>query len=156
MYMPWCSSGTIIVSSVDSWPPCSEPVEVKTPAGLRSSAPFSHSALVPSRKILERRRHVAETGRAAEDQAAAFAQVVMRGEGRAGLRHGGLGCLGDGRNAGTVRRRGAGPGDGLDAADDLPGQFGRRAMPRVVEHQYFGHLLTSLIGGAGRTAAGGF
>ena len=21
-YMPWCSSGTIIVSSVDSWPPC--------------------------------------------------------------------------------------------------------------------------------------
>ena len=28
--MPWCSSGIIIDSSVDSWPPCRLPVDVNT------------------------------------------------------------------------------------------------------------------------------
>ena len=44
--------GNIIESSVDSWPPCSVWVEVKTPAGLPAKAPDIHSALVPSKKNL--------------------------------------------------------------------------------------------------------
>ena len=41
-----------MLSSVDSWPPCIDDAEVKTPAGLRSRPPLSHIALVPSRKYL--------------------------------------------------------------------------------------------------------
>ncbi|MNT53762.1 hypothetical protein D3C72_1908660 [compost metagenome] len=48
--MPWCSSGSIIDSSVVSWPPCRLPVAVNTQAGLPVSAPDSHWATVPSRK----------------------------------------------------------------------------------------------------------
>ena len=48
--MPWCSSGSIIDSSVDSWPPCSVLVEVNTAAGLPDSAPSAQSPAVPSRK----------------------------------------------------------------------------------------------------------
>ena len=48
--MPWCSSGSIIDSSVVSWPPCRLAVEVNTPAGLPIRPPDIHSALVPSRK----------------------------------------------------------------------------------------------------------
>jgi len=50
--MPWCSSGSIIDSSVLSWPPCWVEVEVNTPAGLPDSTPDIHSAAVPSRKYL--------------------------------------------------------------------------------------------------------
>src|SRR5690606_29350269 len=40
---PWCSSGSIIVSRVDSWPPCIVLVEVNTPAGLPTRVPLAHS-----------------------------------------------------------------------------------------------------------------
>jgi hypothetical protein len=48
--IPWCSSGIIIDSKVDSWPPCRLPVEVNTAAGLPASVPASQSAEVPSKK----------------------------------------------------------------------------------------------------------
>src|SRR5690554_7755722 len=48
--MPWCIKGNAMVSNVLSWPPCSEEVEVKTPAGLLINAPVNQSGLVPSRK----------------------------------------------------------------------------------------------------------
>ncbi len=48
--IPWCNSGNIIDSSVDSCPPCIEVVEVKTAAGLPASAPESHCADVESMK----------------------------------------------------------------------------------------------------------
>jgi len=41
---PWCSSGTSIVSRVDSWPPCMVAVEVNAAAGLPTSVPLAHSA----------------------------------------------------------------------------------------------------------------
>src|SRR5690606_16722809 len=49
---PWCNSGICIDSSVDSWPPCIEAVEVNTAAGLPTRVPFTHSAPRPSRKCL--------------------------------------------------------------------------------------------------------
>src|SRR3546814_15852842 len=49
---PWCSSGTVIVSSVDSWPPCIVEVEVNTAAGLPTSVPLAHCAPRPSMKCL--------------------------------------------------------------------------------------------------------
>jgi len=49
-YIPWCRSGSIIESSVASWPPCIVWVEVKTAAGLPASAPDTHRLDVQSRK----------------------------------------------------------------------------------------------------------
>src|ERR1035437_477848 len=48
--MPRWSKGTIIVSNVVSWPPWVEAMEVKTPSGLPSIWPFSHSCVVLSIK----------------------------------------------------------------------------------------------------------
>ena len=48
--MPWCSSGSIIDSSVDSWPPCWVLVEVNTPAGFPTRSPLAQLLPVPSRK----------------------------------------------------------------------------------------------------------
>ena len=48
--MPWCSKGTIIVSKVDSCPPCSELVEVKTLAGFPLKVPESQCDDVVSKK----------------------------------------------------------------------------------------------------------
>src|SRR3546814_13685276 len=45
---PWCSTGTIIVSSVDSWPPCIDEVEVTTSAGLQTSVQLAPGAQRPS------------------------------------------------------------------------------------------------------------
>ncbi len=50
--MPWCRSGTAIVRSVVSWPPCNEPVEANVPKGLPIRVPRSHSPSVLSRKCL--------------------------------------------------------------------------------------------------------
>ena len=50
--MPWCSSGSAIVSKVDSCPPCMVLVEVNSAAGLPASVPLAHSAPVLSRKCL--------------------------------------------------------------------------------------------------------
>src|SRR5512145_1714293 len=107
--MPWCSNGIIMVSSVDSWPPCIELVEPKTPAGLRSSAPFSHRELVPSRKylsgaaMLPKRVGLPSTSPA---QATRSAWVAYGGpdEGTAGT----LASV-SGDTGGTVRRRAATP-----------------------------------------------
>ena len=49
---PWCSSGTSIVSRVDSWPPCMVCVDVNTAAGLPARLPCSHSVDVWSMKCL--------------------------------------------------------------------------------------------------------
>ena len=48
--MPWCSNGKVMDSSVDSWPPCIDEVEVNTAAGFPTNDPLSHSAAVPSKK----------------------------------------------------------------------------------------------------------
>ena len=50
--MPWCISGSIIETSVVSWPPCVLEEEVNTAAGLPTSPADSHNGLVPSRKYL--------------------------------------------------------------------------------------------------------
>ena len=50
MTQPWCSSGSIIVSRVDSCPPCMLAVEVNAAAGLPTSAPLAHSLPRPSMK----------------------------------------------------------------------------------------------------------
>ena len=115
-YMPWCIRGSIIDSSVDSWPPCIDVVEVNTAAGLRSSVPLSQSALVPSRKYFKGRRHVAEPGRAAEEQPVALDEIVVRGVGGPGGGHGRLRWLqSTGVTGGTVRRRAVAPVDRFDA-----------------------------------------
>ena len=50
--MPWWSNGNAMDSRVVSWPPCSDDVEVKTPAGLPLNVPDSHSVIVLSKKYL--------------------------------------------------------------------------------------------------------
>ena len=80
--MPWCRSGSIIESSVVSWPPCRLAVEVNTQAGLPASAPRCQSSGGAVEEVLERRRHVAEAGRAAEREAGAFLEVAQLAVGR--------------------------------------------------------------------------
>ena len=50
--MPWCSSGSIMLSRVDSCPPCRPPPLAKTVAGLPIKWPESQCGMVPSRKYL--------------------------------------------------------------------------------------------------------
>ena len=91
-------------------------------------------------KILQRRGHVAEPGRAAEQQAVALDQVVVRGVGRPGGRHGRLAVASvTGETGGTVRSRAVDAVDRFDPADDVAGKFGRRAVAGVVENEYFRH-----------------
>ena len=87
-------------------------------------------------EVLERRGHVAEAGRAAEHQAVALA-AGRRGSRTAARPPAPRGAVASvvGDTGGTVRSRAVTPGDRFDAAHDVPREFGRRAVPRVVEHE---------------------
>src|SRR6476469_3418821 len=52
MTQPWCSSGSIIDSSVDSCPPCIVEDDVNTPAGFPTSVPLAQSPPSPSIQCL--------------------------------------------------------------------------------------------------------
>src|SRR5579863_6074656 len=47
---PKCIKGNIMLSNVDSWPPCKLAVELNTAAGLLTSAPDNQRLLVVSKK----------------------------------------------------------------------------------------------------------
>ena len=115
-------------SKVDSWPPCRVWVEVNTPAGLPSRAPEIHECAGAIQEEFQRRRHVAETRRAAEDEPAALQQIIVSRVGRTLVRYRRIKLF----RGGGHRRNGAQPGlhagDGFDAAADLPGQGGGAAL----------------------------
>src|SRR3954451_17765853 len=87
--------------------------------------------------MLERRRHVAEAGRAAEREARAFLEVAeLR------IRRSGFGDLRGGRR-GREARHGAqarhGARHALDAVGDQLGHAPHRAADRVVEDEHISH-----------------
>ena len=133
--MPWCRSGSIIESRVVSWPPCRLAVEVNTPAGLPASAPRSHSERGAVEEILERRRHVAEAGRAAEREPGAFLQVAAARSTARRPRAPPAASPMSADTRGTVRRRAAAPGTLLDAFGRQLGHAAHRAAHAVVQDE---------------------
>ena len=134
--MPWCSSGIIIDSSVDSWPPCRLPVDVNTTAGLPDKVPDSHCGRGAVEKVLHGRRHVAEARRRAQRQAGAFGQVLQLDIGRAAGRDVALRWLRPRSDtAGTVRRRASTPGTLSIPWAISSASLAGGAMARVVQNK---------------------
>ena len=124
-------------SGVVSWPPCSVLPEVNAPTGLPASTPVSHRLDGAVEKRHERRSHVAEPDRTADDHPGAFAQVIVRGESGA--------VFGRGWRSAGVRKGGhraqsrAAAGDSIDAARDLACELGGCAMAAVIEDEDLRH-----------------
>src|ERR1700733_3139894 len=94
-------------------------VAVKTAAGLPASEPSSQRLAVESRKYF--------------NGAAILPKRVGLPSISASARRS------SSRGATGGPRRGARPGDGLDAAACLPSQLGGAAVARVIHHEYFAH-----------------
>ena len=117
----------------------------KDAGGLaRQGAGQSTSAPVPSKKMFDGRRHISKSSRAAENQAAALHEIIMRGVGRPLVRHLRIKPLRgrrDRRNGAQSRLHAR---DGLHAAADLPRQGGGAALARIIQNQYFIHRWSSV------------
>ncbi len=115
-------------SKVDSCPPCSVCVEVKTAAGLFASAPESHSALVPSRKNLSGAAMFPKRVGLPRIKPQVCGQILMSGVRRPIIRYRGSRALGDGGERGHGTQPGLHARDRLDAATHLPSQGGGTAL----------------------------
>ncbi len=97
--------------------------------------PCAHRLAGLVEEVFQRRGHVAEARRAAEDESVAGSEVFQRCPGRAFFRYRALRPLvlgGHRRHAAQLRR---GARHGLDAAAHLPRQLRRAAVARVVDDE---------------------
>ena len=126
-------------SKVDSWPPCSVCVEVKTPAGLSLSAPDSHNALVPSKKNFSGAAMLPKRVGLPRINPRTGEKIVVHGVRRPLFGHLRIGAIGGSRD----RRHGAQPrlhaGDAVDAAAHLPSQCSRAALARIIHYENLMH-----------------
>ena len=137
--MPWCRSGSIIDSSVVSWPPCRLPVEVKTQAGLPVSAPLEPERAGAVEEMLQRRGHVAEARRAAEREARAFLEVAVFAKGRPFFRDRGNVAVDTRRNPRNRAQARLRARHALHAFGNQLGHAPHRAAGAVVEDEDLDH-----------------
>ncbi len=102
----------------------------------RTGNPKARGAI---QKVLQRRRHVSEASGAAQHESVGVPQILERCVRRSGGGHRfrrALALRRDHRHRAQLRRRSR---NAFDAATDLSSELCGRAVPGVVEHQYFGH-----------------
>ena len=130
------------------------PVE-RTGTGKKPRGLVHQRALQPEfrggvEEVFQRRRHVAESCRAAEQQTVAAGQVRERGERRPGIGYGWVDGFGSRRYRGYRSQYGFGAG-GFHPARRESRQIGRPALAGVVENQNPGHGYSN----SSRTRSGG-
>jgi hypothetical protein len=140
--IPWCSSGSIIETSVVSWPPCIVEVDENTAAGLPASVPRAHSGPRPSMKYLRGACHVAEARGRSQGDPGALLEVAALDVGRALGRNRGLASLDHGRHLGHRAHARAHSLDAVDAARNRLRQRAHRARGAVIEDEDVGMLIT--------------